>query len=72
MYASTYASADIGLLERSGPKVVEKLSSVAHVLHTNVPGSSGLTQPDSGTALRNPFSLEELREAVTAALDDHR
>jgi hypothetical protein len=63
---------DVGLLERSGPKVVEMLRSVADVLYTNAPGGSGLTQPDSGTALRSPFSLEELREAVTAALDDHR
>ena len=63
---------DVGLLERSGPKVVEKLRSVTHVLYTNVPGGSGLTQHDSGTALRSPFSLEELREAVAAALDDHR
>lgn len=64
--------ADVGLLERSDPHVVEKLRSVGRVLYTNVPGSSRLAQHDSGIALRSPFSLEELREAVAAALDDHR
>jgi two-component system response regulator PrrA len=63
---------DVGRLERSGPKVVEKLRSVAQVLYTNVPGGSRLTEQDSGTALSSPFSLEELKEAVAAALDDHR
>jgi CheY-like chemotaxis protein len=63
---------DFALLERSGPKVVEKLRSVAQVLYTNVPRSSKLAQEDSGTALGSPFSLEDLREAVAAALDDHR
>jgi DNA-binding response OmpR family regulator len=62
---------DFGLLERSGPNVVEKLRSVAQVLYTNVPGGSKPAQRDSGTALCSPFSLEELREAVAAALDDH-
>jgi DNA-binding response OmpR family regulator len=62
---------DIGLLERSDPNVVERLRSVARVLCTNVPDSSRLAQQDSGTTLRSPFSLEELREAVAAALDDH-
>jgi CheY-like chemotaxis protein len=63
---------DVGLLERSDPNVVERLRSVGRVLYTNVPGSSRLARQDSGTALRSPFSLEELREAVAAALDDHR
>jgi CheY-like chemotaxis protein len=63
---------DFALLERSGPKVVEKLRSVAQVLYTNVPRSSKLAQEDSGTALGSPFSLEDLRGAVAAALDDHR
>jgi CheY-like chemotaxis protein len=64
--------ADVGLLERSDPGVVEKLQSVGHVLYTNVRASSGFAQLDSGTALRSPFSLEELREAVAAALRDRR
>jgi CheY-like chemotaxis protein len=63
---------DFALLERSGPNVVEKLRSVAQVLYTNVPGGSRLAQEDSGIALGNPYRLEELREAVAAALDDHR
>jgi DNA-binding response OmpR family regulator len=63
---------DVGLLERSGPNVVEKLRSVAQVLYTNVPASSKLAQRGSGTALASPFSLEELREAVAAALYDRR
>ena len=63
---------DVGLLEKSDPDVVEKLQSVGQVLYTNVRGSSRLAQLDSGTALRGPFSLEELREAVAAALRHHR
>jgi len=63
---------DVGLLGRSGPKVVEKLRSVAQVLYTNVPGGSRLTEQDGGTALSSPFSLEELKEAIAAALDDLR
>jgi DNA-binding response OmpR family regulator len=63
---------DVGLLERSDPTVVEKLRSVGRVLYTNVADSSRLAQKNSGAALRSPFSLEELREAVAAALDDHR
>lgn len=58
--------------ERSDPTVVEKLRSVGRVLYTNVANSSRLAQKNSGAALRSPFSLEELREAVAAALDDHR
>jgi hypothetical protein len=63
---------DVGLLERSGPKVIEKLLSVAQVLYTNVPGGSRLTEQNGGTALSSPFSLEELNEAIAAALDDLR
>jgi CheY-like chemotaxis protein len=63
---------DFALLERSGPNVAEKLRSVAQVLYTNVPGDSRLVQEDGVTALGSPVSLEELREAVAAALDDHR
>jgi len=59
---------DVDLLERSDPDVVKMLQSVGRVLYTNVRGSSGLAQLDSGTALRSPFSLEELREAVAAVL----
>jgi hypothetical protein len=72
MQAHDLLVGDLGLLERSGPKVVEKLHSVAQVLYTNVPGDSRLTQHDSDPTLHSPFSLEELREAVAAALDDHR
>jgi CheY-like chemotaxis protein len=61
---------DVGLLERSDPNVVEKLCSVGRVLYTHVPGNATLAQQNSGTALRSPFSLEELREAVAAALGD--
>ncbi len=63
---------DFSLLDRSGPKVMEKLCAVAQVLYTNVPRGSRLAQEDSATPLGSPFSLEELREAVAAALDDHR
>jgi DNA-binding response OmpR family regulator len=63
---------DAGLLERSEPHVVEELQSVAQILYTHVQGSSTLAQPDSGTALPSPFSLEELKEAVAAALRQHR
>jgi DNA-binding response OmpR family regulator len=55
--------ADAGLLEGSDPHVVEHLQSVGPVLHTHVRGN-----PESGTALPSPFSLEELRKAVAAAL----
>jgi DNA-binding response OmpR family regulator len=59
---------DAGLLEASDPLVVEKLHSVAQVLYTHVPEGSRLVQANGGVALRSPLSLEELREAVTAAL----
>jgi len=62
---------DVGLLERSDPDVVEKLRSVARIVYTNVPGGSSFAQQDSATALSRPFSLEELREAIAAALRDH-
>jgi CheY-like chemotaxis protein len=62
---------DVALLERSDPTVVERLRSVGRVLYTNVPDSSRLAQQDGGTALRSPFTLEELREAIAAALDEH-
>jgi len=64
--------ADVGLLEQSDPHVVKELQSVAYVLYTNVRDGSRLAQLESGTTLRSPLSLEELREAVAAALRDHR
>jgi CheY-like chemotaxis protein len=63
---------DVDLLERSDPNVVDQLQSIAPVLYTNVRNSSRLARLDGGTALRSPFSLEELREAVAAALRDLR
>jgi CheY-like chemotaxis protein len=63
---------DVDLLERSDPNVVDQLQSIGHVLYTNVRNSSRLARMDSGTALRSPFSLEELREAVAAALRHQR
>lgn len=59
---------DADLLERSDPDVVKMLQSVARVLYTNVRGNSRLAQPDNGTTLPNPFSLEELKEAAAAVL----
>jgi DNA-binding response OmpR family regulator len=59
---------DAGLLEGSDPHVVEELQSVAQVLYTNVRGSWRRAQLASARALQSPFSLEELREAVAAAL----
>jgi CheY-like chemotaxis protein len=61
---------DVGLLQRSDPDVVEKLQSLGLVLYTNVRSESKLAQVDGRAALRSPFSLEELREAVAAALRD--
>jgi CheY-like chemotaxis protein len=61
---------DASLLERSDASVVEELRSVARVLYTHVADSSRLARQDGTTVLRSPFSLEELREAVAAALDD--
>lgn len=63
---------DVDLLEASDPHVVDKLQSVGRVLYTNVRDSSRLPRLESGTALSSPFSLEELREAVAAALRDRR
>jgi DNA-binding response OmpR family regulator len=64
--------ADVGLLEQSDPHVVKELQSVAYVLYTNVQDGSRLAQLESGTTLRSPFSLDELRGAVAVALRDHR
>ena len=64
--------ADVDLLERSDPNVVDQLQSIGHVLYTNVRNSSRLARLDSGTALRTPFALEELREAVAEALRNQR
>jgi DNA-binding response OmpR family regulator len=64
--------ADVGFLEQSDPHVVKELQSVAYLLYTNVRDGSRLAQLESGTTLRSPFSLEELRGAVAAALRDHR
>jgi DNA-binding response OmpR family regulator len=64
--------ADVGLLEQSDPHVVKELQSVAYFLYTNVRDGSRLAQLESGTTLRSPFSLDELRGAVVAALRDHR
>jgi DNA-binding response OmpR family regulator len=64
--------ADAGLLEGSDPHVVEQLHLVGHVLYTHVRESSTLARLHSGTVLQGPFSLEELREAVSAALHDLR
>ena len=61
---------DAGLLDRSDPHVVEKLQSVGQVLYTHVQSGSSLAQRDSGRVLPSPFSLEELGEAVAAALRD--
>jgi DNA-binding response OmpR family regulator len=63
---------DAGLLEGSDPQVVEQLHLAGPVLYTHVRDSSRLAQLESGTTLQSPFSLEELRKAVAAALRHHR
>jgi len=63
---------DAGLLEASDPHVVEQLQSIGQVLYTNVRGSSRLAKLDGVIALRSPFSLEDLKETVAAALRTHR
>ena len=63
---------DAGILEGSDPHLHEELRSVAQILYTHVRESSRLARLDSGPALRSPFSLEELREAVAAALRRNR
>jgi hypothetical protein len=52
--------------------VVEKLLSVGPILYTNFPGGSRLAEQNGGSVLRSPFSLEELRDAVAAALHETR
>jgi CheY-like chemotaxis protein len=59
---------DAGLLEGCDPGVVEKLEAIGPVLYTHVGNGSRLAEQDAATALRSPFSLEELREAVAEAL----
>jgi DNA-binding response OmpR family regulator len=63
---------DAGLLEGSDPHVVEQLHLVGQVLYTHVRESSRLAQLESGTALHSPFSLDELSDAVAAALHRQR
>jgi DNA-binding response OmpR family regulator len=58
---------DAGLLEGSDPHVVEQLQLVGQVLYTHVRGSP-FAEVNGGHVLPSPFSLEELRNAVAAAL----
>jgi DNA-binding response OmpR family regulator len=59
-----------GLLEKSDPDIVEDLRSVARILYTNIASNPGLAQKKGCRVLRTPFSLEEFREAVAAALGE--
>jgi CheY-like chemotaxis protein len=63
---------DAGLLERSDPDVVAQLQAVGQILYTHVRGSSRLARLDGSTMIRSPFSLEELKDAVAAALHQDR
>jgi DNA-binding response OmpR family regulator len=58
---------DAGLLEKTDPLVVKRLQGVGEMVYTHVRDSSVLDRA-SGPRLRSPFSLEELRDAVDAAL----
>jgi CheY-like chemotaxis protein len=63
---------DYGLLEGGDPQMVQQLEAVGHVLFTHVRGVSKLEQFGDDPPLPSPFSLEELRKAVDAALRDLR
>ena len=63
---------DAGLLDGSDPLVVDHLQSVVPILYTHVQGSWRRAQLSDSPMLASPFSLEELREAVCAALREHR
>jgi CheY-like chemotaxis protein len=63
---------DAELLEKTDPSIVDRLRSVARILYTNSAGDAEHVRENGAAVLSNPFSLEELREAVAAALADNR
>jgi DNA-binding response OmpR family regulator len=63
---------DAGLLEGSDPLVIEQLQSLGPVLYTHVQGSWGRNRLLDSPTLPSPFSLKELRDAVSAALRESR
>ena len=63
---------DAELLEKTDPSIVDRLRSVTRILYTNVGGDAENAGTNGAVVLPSPFSLEELREAVSAALADNR
>jgi DNA-binding response OmpR family regulator len=61
---------DAGLLDKSDPAVVEDLRSMTRILYTNIASNPALALEKGCRVLRTPFSLEEFREAVAAALGE--
>jgi CheY-like chemotaxis protein len=63
--------ADAETLEREGPNLVEKLGSIQPAMAVLYMAARGQADEDAenASALRAPFSLDELQEAVTAAVD---
>ena len=59
---------DAGLLEQTDPLLVEHLQLLGRVLYTHVRDGSRFAQLEGSAALRSPFSMQELIEAVAAAL----
>jgi CheY-like chemotaxis protein len=59
---------DAGLLERTDSLVVKRLQGLGRVLYTHVQAGSVFGEIDSGRALKSPFSLEDLKAAISAAL----
>jgi DNA-binding NtrC family response regulator len=62
--------ADAATLEREGPSLVEKLRSIQPALAVLYMAERGQADEDveNASALRAPFSLDELQEAVAAAV----
>ena len=63
---------DAGLLDGTDPLVVDHLQAVVPILYTHVQGSWRRAQLSDSPVLPSPFSLEDLREAVAAALREQR
>jgi CheY-like chemotaxis protein len=63
---------DAGLLERTDSLVVKRLQGLGQVLYTHVSADSAFGEGERANVLRSPFSLDELRDAVTAALQHPR
>ena len=60
---------DVDRVASTDLTLAQRLRSIAHVLQITGRGSSTHADPESSAALLSPFSLEDLREAVAAALD---